>query len=528
MTKRLVLLCISWLGALALVTGCGPSSTVGPPGGLGPDGGTVTGPNGAEAIVPAGALSSEVTIAIASPGVGAPAFPPPGVTAVGSVYEFTPHGQAFSSPVKVRIPFDASLVPADETPRLYHAEPGGSFSEVSGATVSGSFLEAEVGAFSYFAPGVPQLQTYEIGGDQPTHLSAYPGGSLLAVGLVGDGTGWVSLVAPNGTVTWRASFAADYTSALSGPRVAAGPTGNVYVLAATTKDEAGASLGGRSDVRVTSFDPQGQERAGWPQRLRVGYSNWPAAVAVDAQDRVLVYGGGSAQSTTSHDSFRPWLASFSSSGVAIAAPAPVTFGGTEPSRRILPADMALKAAGGLYLTARVVGFSSASDMGTGVQVASLDATGMPVSGFPVRLSMDAPYHGAPVALGTNDDVFVLGAQLYGLTSDAIPLTGLPAALGLGDSDDLSHLTQPGLSLGLGNAYFAGESTDRAGGAGGVDVFVQGLTSAGATLANFPRYLGTEDDDFVASSALDSAGRLWLLWYSDGATRKAFLTRMPGN
>ncbi|MEW6433112.1 MAG: hypothetical protein AB1730_16535 [Myxococcota bacterium] len=443
------------------------------------------------------------------------------------MYEFTPHGQAFAQPVTVRIPFDASKVPAGETPRLFHAEPGGRFSEVPSAVVSGSLLEAQVHAFSYFAPGVPKLPTYEIGSEQPTHLAAYPGGSLLAVGLKNDGTGWLSLVAPNGTVTWQTTFPAEVTLALAVPRVAAGPTGNIYVVAATRKDEAGTSLGGRSEVRVTSFDSQGRERPGWPQRVTVGYDTWPAAIAADAQDRVFVYGGGSAQNMSAHDSFRPWLAAFSSSGAITAGPSAIAFSGTEPSRRILPADMALKAGGGLYLTARVVGFGSGSDRGTGVQVTSLDVSGMPVSGFPARLSMDTPYFGAPVALGTNDDVFVLGAQLYGLNSTGTPLQGLPANLGLGDTDELSRDTQPRLSFGLGNLYFAGESTDRAGGAGGIDVFVQALTSAGASLPTFPTYFGTQDDDFVAGSALDSAGRLWILWYSDGAQRKTFLTRMPG-
>lgn len=519
--------------ALALV-GCGPSSTTPPPPppptGIGPDGGTVTGPNGSQAVVPAGALATTVDIAIASPGTGAPVFPPDDVLAVGEVYEFTPHGQGFSQPVTVRIPFDASKVPAGETPRLYRAEPGGRFAILSGATVSGGFVEVAVNGFSYFAPGVPLVQTFELGPERPTHLAAYPGGGVVVTGLTGSaGKGFVRLVAPNGTVTWNAEITGEFTGPLTGPRVAAGPTGNVYVATATSRDEMGVSLAGRSDVRVTSFNPQGVERAGWPQRVRMNYTNWPAAIVADSQDNVFLYGGTSAQNVTQHDTFRPWLASWTGSGTVLTAAALVDFGGTEPNRRILPADFTLKGAGGAYLSARVIGQGTGVDPGTGVQVLSYDSAGQVTTGFPVRLSMDSPDQGAPLALGANDDLYVLGTQLYGLASDGTTLSGLPAALALPSGATLSGQTQPPLSRGAGNFYFPGEITGRTDGVGGVDVFVQSLTSQGGTRARFPRYVGTVDDDVVVGSVLDSSsGGLWLLWYSDGATRTAWLSRLPAN
>ncbi|MFN9479059.1 MAG: hypothetical protein ACK6C0_06305 [Betaproteobacteria bacterium] len=128
--------------------------TVTAPIGIGPPGGTVDGPNGTRVVVPAGALTTYVDIAIAAAGTaGVPSFPPSGVSAIGNAYAFTPHGTAFAQPATVRVPFDPAALPAGATPRLYRAEPGGSYAEVAGATVSGNFLEAQVGRFSFFGPG---------------------------------------------------------------------------------------------------------------------------------------------------------------------------------------------------------------------------------------------------------------------------------------------------------------------------------------------------------------------------------------
>ncbi len=130
--------------------------------GIGPAGGTVTGPNGAQAIIPAGALSTFVDIAIANTSVGAPDFTPPGAHPAGSIYEFTPHGTTFAQPVTVRVPFDPALVPAGATPKLYHAQPGGTFTEVAGTTLDGFFLVGSVNAFSYFGPGQSSARFSEL------------------------------------------------------------------------------------------------------------------------------------------------------------------------------------------------------------------------------------------------------------------------------------------------------------------------------------------------------------------------------
>ncbi|MCU0952996.1 MAG: hypothetical protein MUC68_18770 [Burkholderiaceae bacterium] len=88
------------------VTSAAATLTVTAPIGVGPSGGTVDGPNGARAVIPAGALSTFVDIRVAAAGAGTPAFPPSGITAIGGVYAFTPHGTAFTQPATVRVPFD--------------------------------------------------------------------------------------------------------------------------------------------------------------------------------------------------------------------------------------------------------------------------------------------------------------------------------------------------------------------------------------------------------------------------------------
>src|SRR5262245_13488410 len=78
-----------------------PSNNTPPPSqnsGIGAAGGTVTGPSGAQVVIPAGALSAPTNIAVAQSSAGAPALPA-GVTAFGDIFAFTPHGTSFATPV---------------------------------------------------------------------------------------------------------------------------------------------------------------------------------------------------------------------------------------------------------------------------------------------------------------------------------------------------------------------------------------------------------------------------------------------
>jgi hypothetical protein len=139
----------SLLLSLGLVVACGGGDGGG--GGsagadIGPAGGTVSGPNGAQVVIPAGALAATVRVGVAQSSAGAPSVPG-GTLAVGQVYAFTPHGTAFAVPVTISVPFDTSAA-AGLTPALLKTNGAGQWEEVA-ATVSGNTLTAAVTGFSW-------------------------------------------------------------------------------------------------------------------------------------------------------------------------------------------------------------------------------------------------------------------------------------------------------------------------------------------------------------------------------------------
>lgn len=71
---------------------------------IGPAGGTVTGPGGAQVVIPAGALTQATDIGVARPSSGWPLPLPADETLAGSIYEFTPHNFIFNKPVVIRLP----------------------------------------------------------------------------------------------------------------------------------------------------------------------------------------------------------------------------------------------------------------------------------------------------------------------------------------------------------------------------------------------------------------------------------------
>jgi 6-phosphogluconolactonase (cycloisomerase 2 family) len=118
---------------------------------IGPAGGTVNGVYGAQIIVPPGALPNTVTLGLARDSSHSPAYAVTETDAIGATYELTPHGQAFTLPVTVRIPFDAAQVSNDAVPEIYKAEAGGTFAALP-TTVNGNFLEASITGFSWVIP----------------------------------------------------------------------------------------------------------------------------------------------------------------------------------------------------------------------------------------------------------------------------------------------------------------------------------------------------------------------------------------
>jgi len=177
------------VAALVALAACADSGNGGPApsGGVVIDaaGGTVDGPNGAQIVIPAGAVDTATTIAIKQSSAGAPALPA-GTAAAGAMYEFTPHGQTFNTPVTISVPFDPASFPAGATFMLIKTANGaaGPWEEVPGATVAGNTLQAQASSFSFtlvIQGDVPPLITVP-----PADISAVePGMATFSVTAIG-------------------------------------------------------------------------------------------------------------------------------------------------------------------------------------------------------------------------------------------------------------------------------------------------------------------------------------------------------
>lgn len=507
-TPRLVKSLAAAVFALALAA-CGPSSSDADGGdttvGIGPEGGTVTGPNGAQVVIPAGALSAKVAISVASPGEGAPTFPPENVEPLSDVYAFTPHGQAFAVPATIRIPWDPQrAVTPGAIRKLYRAEPGGAFEPVPGVVVDGDFVEAQVDGFSYFAVGAALVELYQIDGQYPpADIALTPDGLVVMVGFGAQNVGWVVKLSEDGKVLWRSEYQATGSSRPFGfPRVAVGPTGNIYVAAETTVDAQGTPMGGLSDVTVVSFSPGGAARPGWPTRIHRGNENWPAGVVVDVQDNVYVYGTKGVADPNAYTAYRPWLVSYTEGGEVRSGPTEINLSGGSATRRVLASDIALKAAGGLVLT----GFVIERDYGpsTGVAITVLDLNGQAAAGFPKKVSGDLGIVGAPLALGPNNTMYVLGSSLAGYNSEGEPLSGFPIESYLPDDARLDMFFHTRVTTNVNGLYFAGTCPS----AIGLRPCVMSYTFDGAPRAGTLRLLGGEYE--AINSVVDATGRQWVV------------------
>lgn len=136
-----------------IVAGCSGSDTTAPPSAtgstavtatIGVGGGTVTGPDGVQVVIPPGALSANTTIGIARTSIGAPATLPDGSLPAGGIYEFTPHDLVFHKPVTIRIPIPSNALGSE----VFMASLGAEW-QINNATVAGGFAEWERNSFSF-------------------------------------------------------------------------------------------------------------------------------------------------------------------------------------------------------------------------------------------------------------------------------------------------------------------------------------------------------------------------------------------
>ncbi|MBX3605945.1 MAG: hypothetical protein KF788_11755 [Piscinibacter sp.] len=230
--------CLVLAAALCGLAACGGGGDAPLPM-IGAAGGVVDGPAGARVSVPAGALSADTPIALAASSAGAPPMDA-GFRAGGEVFALTPHGTSFAQPVTVRLPVDATRVPAGFTPTLYKTDAQGAWQAVPGATVAGGFVTAQVTSFSWFAFGAlpPTITT------QPADVSVTaPATATFGVTALGS---------PPFSYQWQRSDDGGATWA-----DLAGATQRSYTTPATRAG--GASAGGDDGarLRVVVSNPDG-------------------------------------------------------------------------------------------------------------------------------------------------------------------------------------------------------------------------------------------------------------------------------
>jgi alpha-tubulin suppressor-like RCC1 family protein len=204
------------LSLAALLSACGGDDSA-PPAALtetsaviGPAGGTLDGPDGAQVVIPAGALAADTTITIAKRDSGAPTVLPDGFAASGATYEFTPHDIVFAQPVTMRIPFAGN--PQASAQDVLRASPGEPWLPMA-LTPANGYAEWQSATFSWYTATAcawtgPNPDPYPCSGaGGNTVLTATPGNALTQLWQ------W------QGQTNYRATAAAtlQLTTTFSGP-----------------------------------------------------------------------------------------------------------------------------------------------------------------------------------------------------------------------------------------------------------------------------------------------------------------------
>jgi photosystem II stability/assembly factor-like uncharacterized protein len=115
-------------------------------------GGTVSGPDGVQLIVPAGTVQAPVTFRISRDSTGAPELL--GLNAVSPIYAVTPHGQGFEGSARLSIPLSAAqLLPGGAKPLLLKAEPGGKWRIMQNVSEDPSRMAVDIDGLSYYVIG---------------------------------------------------------------------------------------------------------------------------------------------------------------------------------------------------------------------------------------------------------------------------------------------------------------------------------------------------------------------------------------
>jgi hypothetical protein len=184
--RNLHRLVLPWVSALALITlaSCGGGSTEPSTANsavIGPAGGILTGPDGVQVVIPAGALTQDTTIGIARSSAGAPAAPE-AYPAAGYIYELTPHGLTFDNPVTVRAPMPSGAA----TPLVFMASAGEDWKLLDAQVVNGvaewqrnSFSNLLMGTACFVPTSMLNDPYWCVHSSSYARLTATPPGALV-------------------------------------------------------------------------------------------------------------------------------------------------------------------------------------------------------------------------------------------------------------------------------------------------------------------------------------------------------------
>ena len=184
---------------LGLVSGCGGgdgAASTEASATIGPAGGTLTGPDGVQVVIPPGALDRPTEIGISSDGSGASAIG--GLRPISKVFAATPHGTQFAVGTRISLPFDPANVPAGARPVVVRSDPGGTWTALA-SDVSGAMVSADISGFSYYAVGTCFTSRDRlVGGPDPT-LACPSAGNLTLRLQDGNGNSLPVPRTPSGT-----------------------------------------------------------------------------------------------------------------------------------------------------------------------------------------------------------------------------------------------------------------------------------------------------------------------------------------
>ena len=180
--KHLVILTV-----FGLLAACGSGSSAPPAAvtaSISAAGGTVTGPDGVQVVISAGALDQPTEIGITRDGSGAPELG--GLRLISPVYAITPHGVQFAESARISIPYNPADVAPGTQPIIIKSQPGGRWTALISDGV-GNSLAADTSGLSFYAVGTCYTSR-DVPVPGPDPLIACPTAASFALRLQ-DGSG---------------------------------------------------------------------------------------------------------------------------------------------------------------------------------------------------------------------------------------------------------------------------------------------------------------------------------------------------